>query len=707
MARYQEFPLTFEKGFIGEVEESVLQQGQASTLTNWEPTAEGGLRARNAWSAISTTGLPTNYKTRGWGTVAVAASEEVSGGATIVQTDTVQTDGSDALTGNPGSVSLSGITIGNLLLVGFTLSDATGVGLPSVGSITSGFTLIMSSDGIETGGNDTRSFLYGKIATSTSQTCSVTAAGDTPSVLTLAMSEVSGVTSITPTATDNDAGTGALTLSCTSVSGSGVAVTLWEGVSTGSPGSWTTTPGAGWTNWGASFFDGAVPINSDINIKTYSASPVTDTGNSFSTGDTIAIMAIFDTTVTSSSTPAEFYILLAVATDTGYSIYRIPRNSIQAGTWELVDSEACTDTSGFVSMSVNSGELVWSASTMSNPRYVVLSTLTGNDLTDLSSKAGRATCSHKNRMFVAGDTTNPSRLRWSGIGTPHTFGANDFLDIGGDDGEAIEDLVSVEGLLLICKTNRLYLLSGSGIESFFINELPAGTASTGRATVRTPYGTIVAGPAEIWVVQGGGVDPLSRPLGADYSVTGLVSTAYAQDHALICDSGTNSVYRVNLVTGSWSKELVTAGENDVYHLFSLQNRLYYGVENSATEVGGTRRLSSSRSFDELTNATDYAASTGKIALLGPVARYSPRFVFLQMRLQDPTKPNHLFVTITTNQGSKTESILVNSEVQREKISMGPFKGSEWVQVSYAHDSSPTQSAIDIEYGVIATILEDQ
>lgn len=686
MAKYQEFPLTFEKGFIGEIEDSVLQQGQASVLTNWEPTAQGGLRPRNGWSSISTLGLSANYKIRGWANYAVPAS---SSSAAIVQ-ETALPDGVEVppeANTNTKTATLNGTTSGNIL-VGIVTQDGS-AGSPVV---TSGFTSRVSR---ATATFATR--LYTKVSPGGTQSFTATLA---TAIGHVHLFELSSVTEI-PTDTDNGDALASTTLNCSSVVNTGVA--LIAGAQDSST-AWTNPPTLDVTQWatgssGRSLSNGASSI--------YTTAIVSDSVDAaIGAGEAPVVMAIWDA-LPSSAQPATFYILMAVATSTGYSIYRLNRDEIQTGIWELVDAETCDDTNAFVSMSVNSGELVWSASTMTNPRYVVLSTLAGNDLTDLNDKSGRATCSHKNRMFVGGDIANPSRLHWSGIGTPHTFAANDFLDIGGDDGEAIEDLVSVEGLMLVCKTNRLYLISGSGIESFFINELPGGSASTGRATVRTPYGTIVAGPAEVWVVQGGGVDPLSRPLGVDYNISGLVSTAYAQDHALICDGGTGMVYRVNLVTGSWSKELITDGENIVYHLFSLQGRFYYGVEDSTIQVGGTRRLSSARSYDEVTGATDYIASTGKTALLGPMARYSPRFVFLQMRLQDATKPNTLFVTITTNQGSRIESIFVDTEVQRERISMGPFKGSEWVQVSYTHDSSPTHSAIDVEYGVIGTILEEQ
>jgi hypothetical protein len=398
---------------------------------------------------------------------------------------------------------------------------------------------------------------------------------------------------------------------------------------------------------------------------------------------------------------------MAVATATGYSLYRISRDEISSGMWELMDSKATTDTSAYVSMAVSVAKLIWSAQTMTTVRSVVIDTLVGSDIAALNSKAGRAVAQHKDRVFVAGSTATPGRVYFSAIGDPTSYTtATDFLDVGGDDGEAIEELLSVEGLLLVCKVNRLYLISGSGIESFFVNELPGGTASIGRPAVRTPYGTIVAGPTDIWVVQGGGVDPMSRPLGVDYVLSGLVSTAYAQDSVLIADGVTGTVYRVNLVTGAWQLESTIAGENQIEHLFSLQGRLYYGVANSTTQVGGTRRLVSDRSYDQIQGGTVFAASTGRIALLGPSKKYTPRYLWIQARAQDPTKPNTLFITIESDQGSETKTFLVSSDTQREWFSLGKYKGAEWLKVSYDCDSSAQHSAIDVEKTVLGVIIED-
>jgi hypothetical protein len=306
-------------------------------------------------------------------------------------------------------------------------------------------------------------------------------------------------------------------------------------------------------------------------------------------------------------------------------------------------------------------------------------------------------------MFIAGSAQNPSRVYFSDIGLPTDFTtAVDFLDIGGDDGEAIQDLNSVEGLLLVPKTNRAYLISGSGVESFFVNELAGGTAAPGRSAIRTPYGTMLAGEDDIWVVQGGGVDPMSRPLGDGYVIQGSVSTAYAQDSALVCDSATGTVWRVNLVTGAWSIEEVAgaSGDADVFLVFSLNGRIYYGTNGSTGQVGGTRTLSSERTFDATSGGMRQRGATGKIALLGPSVKYTARYLYMQLRNHDLDHENVLEIDIISDQGTEHHAITVSEEVQRESLSLGKHKGAEWLKIALATESSAIAGAIDPERMVL-------
>ena len=410
-----------------------------------------------------------------------------------------------------------------------------------------------------------------------------------------------------------------------------------------------------------------------------------------------------------SADTVDFYIVMALAQgSTTYKIYRIPRDEITSGTWEQIDTITDAENNeAFVSFAQGAGNLIWSASSMNYPRAIELATLSTSNITDMFGLTGRTVAYHKDRLFMAGSTQNPSRLYFSQIGEPTNFvTATDFLDIGGDDGEAIQDLSSVEGLLLVPKTNRAYLISGSGVESFFVNELAGGTAAPGRSAIRTPYGTLLAGTDDVWVVQGGGVDPMSRPLGGGYTVTGTVSTSYAQDMALVCDTGSGTVWRVNLVTGAWSHETTSgnAGLEGVYITFSLNGRLYYGTNGSTTQVGGTRRLTSDRTYDQTTSAIDFHAATGRMAMFGPQVRYTPRHLFLQLRTHGGD--NTLFVTVETNIGSKDFSYLVTEDTQREYESVGWAKGVEWMKFTFACDSSPEFGAIDVEKAVLTVSTED-
>lgn len=425
-----------------------------------------------------------------------------------------------------------------------------------------------------------------------------------------------------------------------------------------------------------------------------------------------AKMVVWGYTAPETSADAvDFFIVTALATDsTTYTVYQIQRDAIESGTWEQIDQVTdASSTNEFVSFAQGAGHLIWTASSMSAPRAVEIATTSAFSISDLADLAGRAAVYHKDRMFIAGSAQNPSRVYFSDIGEPTDFTiATDYLDIGGDDGEAIQDLLSVEGLLLIPKTNRSYLVSGSGVESFFNNELPGGTSAPGRTTVRTPFGTVLAGDDDVWVVQGGGVDPLSRPLGSGYTITGVASTAYAQDVALITDTGSANVWRVNLVTGAWSLESVTGDDASCYIVWSLNGRFYYGTNGSTTQVGGTRKLSSLRNVDETTGDTAFSAATGRMALDGPSFHYTPRYLYVQARAQDTSLYNQLRISVTTNINETEpfwQAFDVTETTTRYRMSLAKYKGAEWIKIGFAANSSETASAIDVEKVVLGVDVE--
>ena len=60
--------------------------------------------------------------------------------------------------------------------------------------------------------------------------------------------------------------------------------------------------------------------------------------------------------------------------------------------------------------------------------------------------------------FLAGESTNPSRLYFSKIGYPERYGASDFYDVGKDDGDVITGLKEFGGNLVILKERSLWML---------------------------------------------------------------------------------------------------------------------------------------------------------------------------------------------------------------------------------------------------------
>lgn len=919
---YEEFPLTFEKGLVTEVEDSVLETGQAAELLNWEPSAGGGLRTRNSWQTLSKTGLTAPYNVRGFGSIAAGGSSSASLGAQVVQTSRWP-DGANVDPVSTKTGTLTGITVGHVLVA--IVTDNSGL----TPTVTGGWTQRAVSSGnnqfvkfyTKTAASSTEAFTY---TISSARIRSLTvyelgnvdqedpgsnwaagnhSVGSGSDTLTVNTTDVDGGIALvgyhydagTPatsgsgssgyggsTLDDSNSRTGVLiedldqldTIKADSAAdyitpswtppAAGTLLCVWAGQA-GTSASLTSVTGNGltwstptaftgsaatdamyysWADLNAGSTTGTLTVNVSMNgAKWFSihffhiigapdaANPVQQTQHStaasgnpsaaalgsnlqpasgligiahsrlqqsnaynpqadaddfdsttpldelsvFSTNDglthfvktasknsaattdtspdwtnntggslSIGVMEIlgnggaaharhgtFPTLgavtegysyvggknitakiVTWSANPAAvqsdvvtFYITLAVATgSTTYKIYRILRDQITSGTWELIDSVTdATSNDVWVSFSQGAGKLVWTASSLTAPRAIDLGNLLSTNIGALAGKQGRASVYHKDRMFIGGSTSAPMRLYFSGIAAPTNFTtATDFIDVGGDDGEAINDLISVEGLLLVCKNNRLYLISGSGIESFFVNELPGGSATSGRPAIRTPYGTIVAGPEDVWVVQGGGVDPMSRPLGAGYEPQGNVSTAYAQDSVLISDALTGQQFRVNLVTGAWSKEVVN--DNPAHIVFSLKSRMYYGTNGSTTQLGGKRQLSDGRTYDKTADETAYRASTGKTALAGPNMRYTPRYLYLQLRSQSELEsPLHL--VIRSNIGEEEHYIQVNQEIQREIRSLGKHKGAEWLQVSYDCGANATTGAIDIEKAVLGVIEE--
>jgi hypothetical protein len=75
---------------------------------------------------------------------------------------------------------------------------------------------------------------------------------------------------------------------------------------------------------------------------------------------------------------------------------------------------------------------------------------------------------HKNIMFLAGNSTNPSRLYFSDIALPESWPALNFIDVGKGDGDQITGLAILLDRLVITKNNSVWLLEGDAASNFIL-----------------------------------------------------------------------------------------------------------------------------------------------------------------------------------------------------------------------------------------------
>lgn len=443
--------------------------------------------------------------------------------------------------------------------------------------------------------------------------------------------------------------------------------------------------------------------------------------NPLDTGSTEGLTAAAFKTKDSDETPSATHASLpwvaiaaevnTTASPNGYRLYTMPFDELVSGSgssWTFFGKQNAPDNSQLCAMAQGGGYVLISSPSMPAARLINISSKTTTDITT-TVEPGRTVAFHKNRFFIGGSSLNPSRLFFSDLANPTSWPANNYIDINGDDGEAIEDIVSVENLLLILKTTSAWVLSGSGIESFFLTRLPGGGAIAGRSATITPYGTIAAAKEKVWNIQGGGADIISRPLGADgYSSVGPVSGGLSGDKVFILDGSSKTMWAYDMTSGSWHQEKTgdTGDDNKPYVMWGYRDYLFWGPKESTTTAGGFRSLAKDQGTDETGAPVGSSAKTGKLALFGPGVRYTPRHLFYQVRCGSGT-PQPITVNVYYRGGTATFTYTPSADtVARVREDIGAIKGTDWIQIEFSYPSNTTGAApVDIEKVTLGMDIE--
>jgi len=97
---------------------------------------------------------------------------------------------------------------------------------------------------------------------------------------------------------------------------------------------------------------------------------------------------------------------------------------------------------------------------------------------------------HKNHLFLAGNTDNPSRVYFSGLDDITDFTATDYFDIETNDGSEIRGLFSAYNALYIFKDNSIWRLGGYERDTFTLEKMVDGVGTKSQQSIKSVRGSI-------------------------------------------------------------------------------------------------------------------------------------------------------------------------------------------------------------------------
>lgn len=236
---------------------------------------------------------------------------------------------------------------------------------------------------------------------------------------------------------------------------------------------------------------------------------------------------------------------------------------------------------------------------------------------------------YHNYMFALNNSSYKSRLYFSNLGDPETWGANDYIDLNPNDGYEITGAAPFKDDMIIGKGNRVYAFTGWGDTSFTVKSIQDQSSYgcvAGRTMVdcgtyfmylsmvgniphivalqRTTYDTIV--PAGI---VSNDIEGTMKGLNKDYlyNATGYFDGRRAWFHVPNGSSTTNNLTIVVDITisgfnqqgiwqGGWTKHTGIRSNTMFASNISGANAVYFG-EADATKTSKLYTLDTSNTDD--------------------------------------------------------------------------------------------------------------
>jgi len=429
-----------------------------------------------------------------------------------------------------------------------------------------------------------------------------------------------------------------------------------------------------------------------------------------STRDWIGVIATFKTL---QQTSAGNHYLVADDDGANFDVWRT--NDIPSGTWAILDANvpaSSLDRTSPVVFATGLDRALWTHKDFTKTRS--WDGNVANAAADVTNAPrGRAMCFYRERFFIGGTkagafgsggaTSNVTRLWFSDVGSYTTWPAGNFIDIGREDGQAIEDIAPVGDGLLVAKRDSLWFVSGTGPDNFHVTELEAGDGYPGRCICVGPHGAMIAGAHHLWMWAGGRPELMSDPVMDSYNIGGsFVSMACVGDTILICDTGSGVVWAHDHMHGTWWRELLPAGNDQPAILHAFEKRLVYGPLAS-TLVGplAYRDEPGSARGRDVGLATSYMAETPELYPGGAGQPVTPRHLYLELRQRggDPADAPLMVTPIYDGVEQTALPVTPQSAARpfRARLDIGSVAGVYGVKFRFEQDNTTTDDAVvDIE-----------
>lgn len=706
---YLTLPLTFERGLIEYIEDSMLPPGAAATLQNWVPDPSGNLRVRRAWEKASTTSAPSTRK--GWGIGHLALPHRPY----RVQ----RAQATAASYDNPITATATwpaATTAGNLLVLKVgthNYQTAAGtIGVPA------GWTLAKQEYRDDGSAYYTyKAAIYYKANAATESgnvaVTLTTTVGTEAKSLAIEISEVANIVATSPldqtASAEGDTGTthSSGTTAATSQQVEWAEALIQSSYPSASP----THSHSAQTNGFTEVADFAASATyTHVDLATYSKILESTNAQSVSaTGQSEAWCGIICTFKAVNYADTDGFYFVANNEDPNIKIYYVDQDNLSSGTWTLLESITAAPDVVPVAFTSGNGKLFYTHPSFEGTAGVRQWGGVGTSPAGITNApAGRCIAWHKSRLFVAGTTGESHKLYYSEVGdhTNWTTGTAGYIEVNLGDGEPIEDIAPYEDGLLIGKATSMFYLAGSGPGSFRLIRIPTNTGiSPGRTITPTNYGAFLAGDSIVQVFGNGNISKVSNNIETSYGKTGnWMNGGVVNDTYYVLDQGSGKIWSLDLNEGTWTTETIgSASTEGPACLYNFKHTLLFGPKNASVgsilsyreEPGAAR----GKDFNTLSEA--FEAWTPEIWPLGPDQNLTPRYLFLKLRQRGSGYGQVGLTVIPFYDGREQESLLIEpfdyAGVYRVRKSLGAERGVSSFQLRFYQTATNGTSVVwDIE-----------